>query len=66
MLEPQAMDWLRENKIPVPEFRVVTSTQEAITASRSLGYPVVMKVVAREMLNTGAAEFHPPRSVRGY
>ena len=51
LLEPQAMKWLRENGVPVPEFHFVTSVQEAITASRSLGYPVVMKVVSRDIVH---------------
>lgn len=46
MLEPEAMAWLRENGIPVPDFRFVESCDEAVRACRTIGYPTVMKVVA--------------------
>lgn len=51
LLEPQAMAWLRENGFPVPEFRFVTSPKDAVTKSRDIGYPVVMKVVSRNILH---------------
>ncbi|MDR3573159.1 MAG: acetate--CoA ligase family protein [Anaerolineaceae bacterium] len=51
MLEPQAMSWLKENGIPVPEFYQAASADEAVRACERLGYPVVMKVVSPDILH---------------
>jgi acetyltransferase len=51
MLEPQAMIWLKENGIPVPEFYLATSADEAVQACERLGYPTVMKVVSPDILH---------------
>jgi acetate---CoA ligase (ADP-forming) len=55
MLEPQAMAWLRENGIPVPEYRVAASADEAVEACEQLGYPTVMKVVSPDILHKSDA-----------
>lgn len=46
MLEPEVMIWLREKDIPVPEFHFAANVEEAVQASREIGFPVVMKVVS--------------------
>jgi acyl-CoA synthetase (NDP forming) len=51
LLEPDGMALLRENGIPVPEFRFAVKRLEAIEACRSLGYPVAMKVVSPRILH---------------
>lgn len=51
MLEPAAMSWLRENGIPVPDFRFVSDRAEVMKGCREIGYPVVMKVVSPEILH---------------
>ena len=51
MLEPEAMAWLSENDLPVPEFKFVTSMDEAAVAAQKIGYPVVMKVVSPDILH---------------
>jgi acyl-CoA synthetase (NDP forming) len=51
LLEPQAMTLLRENGLPVPEFRCATEAEEAVEACRELGYPVVMKVVSPDIVH---------------
>lgn len=51
LLEPEAMAWLRENGLPVPEFRLATDAEEALQACREIGYPVVMKVVSPDILH---------------
>jgi acyl-CoA synthetase (NDP forming) len=51
LLEPEAMAWLRENNIPTPEFRFVTTVEEAMIGCREIGYPVVMKVVSPDILH---------------
>jgi acetate---CoA ligase (ADP-forming) len=51
LLEPEAMAWLRKNGIPTPEFRWASDTATAAQCSREIGYPVVMKVVAPDILH---------------
>ncbi|MFZ3078435.1 MAG: acetate--CoA ligase family protein, partial [Bellilinea sp.] len=51
LLEPEAMAWLKENGIPVPEFCVAASAEEAVQACEKLGYPTVMKVVSPDILH---------------
>lgn len=50
-LEPDLMAWLRENGIPVPEFRTAQSAEDAVAAAREIGYLVVMKVVSPQILH---------------
>lgn len=51
MLEPEAMAWLKENGIPIPDFCVATNAEEAVQACEKLGYPTVMKVVSPDILH---------------
>ncbi len=50
-LEPDAMAWLGENGLPVPEFRFATTADETVFGSREIGYPVVIKVVSPDILH---------------
>jgi acetyltransferase len=51
LLEPEAMAWLRENDIPVLDFRFAATQSETIQSCREIGYPVVMKVVSPDILH---------------
>lgn len=51
LLEPEAMAVLKENRIPVPPIYFAPNRAEAVQASRTLGYPVVMKVVSPRILH---------------
>jgi acetyltransferase len=51
LLEPEAMAWLRENGLPVPEFRFAGAEEGAVEACREMGYPAVMKVVSPGILH---------------
>ena len=51
LLEPQGMAWLKENGLPVPEFRLAADEEEAVQAAHEIGYPVVMKVVSPTILH---------------
>jgi len=51
MLEPEAMAWLRENGLPVPDFRFAATQAEAVQGCREIGYPAVMKVVSPDVLH---------------
>ncbi len=50
-LEPEAMAWLRAEGVPVPSFHFAATPGEAVAGARSLGYPVVMKVVSPQILH---------------
>jgi len=51
LLEPEAMAWLRENGLPVPDFRCAPTVEEAVQGCREIGYPAVMKVVSPDILH---------------
>lgn len=51
VLEPDAMAWLRENGIPIPEFAFASTAEEAADRSEQIGYPTVMKVVSKDILH---------------
>jgi acyl-CoA synthetase (NDP forming) len=51
MLEHEAMAWLRENGIPVPDLNFSATADEALRGCREIGYPVVMKVVSPDILH---------------
>lgn len=51
LLEPQAMDLLESNGIPVPARRFVSRREDVAASCEALGYPVVMKVVSPQILH---------------
>lgn len=51
MLEPEAMAWLRENDIPILDFRFATTQEGVVRGCCEVGYPAVMKVVSPEILH---------------
>lgn len=51
ILEPEAMDWLRRVGIPTPDFRFVADPDGVLAACHEIGYPVVMKVVASDIVH---------------
>ena len=51
MLEPEAMAWLRDNGIPVPDFCFASTQAEAIHGCGEIGYPAAMKVVSPDILH---------------
>jgi acyl-CoA synthetase (NDP forming) len=51
ILEPEAMLWLQQNGIPVPQFRFVPERSQVAAGCREIGYPVAMKVVSPEILH---------------
>jgi acetyltransferase len=51
LLEPEVMAWLRENGLPVPDFRIAPTVEEAVRGCREIGYPAVMKVVSPDILH---------------
>jgi len=51
LLEPEAYEVCEQYGIPVPPFKVVNSAQGALAAAKEIGYPLVLKVVASEILH---------------
>jgi acetyltransferase len=51
LLEPEAYEVCRQYDIPVPTFAVAESLEGALHAANSIGYPVVLKIVAAEILH---------------
>jgi acetyl-CoA synthetase (ADP-forming) len=51
LLEPEALSLLKEAGIDVPNHGFVRSEGEALEAARSLGWPVVMKIVSPDILH---------------
>lgn len=51
LLEPEAYEVCRQYAIPVPPFTLVDTLEGALRAAHSIGYPVVLKIVAAEILH---------------
>ena len=51
LLEPEALDLLRDYSIPVPMHRFVHTEAEALEAAKGVGLPVVMKVVSPDIVH---------------
>ncbi len=49
LVEPEAMEVLRLNSIPVPDFRVVKDVNAAIETAEKMGFPVVLKLVSPDL-----------------
>lgn len=51
LYEYEAWELFRTYGIPVPECRLVKSAAEAAKAASAIGYPVVLKIVSRDILH---------------
>ena len=51
LLEPEALALLGEYGLPVPRHEHVRTPQAALAAARRIGYPVVLKVVSRDIVH---------------
>lgn len=51
LLEPEALGVLKAWEIPVPEYVVVKDVDEAISAAKNIGCPVVLKVISADILH---------------
>jgi len=51
LLEPEALALFSEYGLPVPVHEVATTQQQALKAARSIGYPVVLKVVSQVIVH---------------
>jgi acetyltransferase len=55
VLEPEAIDCLKQYQIPYPDYGYAPSAAEAVQIAESLGYPVVLKVVSPEVIHKSDA-----------
>lgn len=55
LLEPEAARLFAGHGLPVPPFRVAAGEPEAVAAARELGFPVVLKIVSRDVLHKSDA-----------
>lgn len=51
LLEPEAMDLLKQYGISVPDFMTAITSEEAEDAALRIGYPVVMKIVSPDIIH---------------
>jgi acyl-CoA synthetase (NDP forming) len=51
LLEPEAMAWLRQNGIQVPEYRWAADAGAALRGCNEIGYPIAMKIVSPDILH---------------
>ena len=55
LLEPEAYELLKSYGLPVPPFRLTTSPEAAEAAAQEIGYPVVAKIVSKDILHKSEA-----------
>jgi len=51
LLEPEAKELCSSYGIPTPRFKVASSPAEAVEAAKSIGLPVVVKIVSKDILH---------------
>lgn len=51
LLETEAMDILKNCGINVPNYELAKSQEDSVIMARKIGYPVVMKIVSRDILH---------------
>ena len=51
LLEPEAKELCRTYGLPVGEWKVVKTAEEAKAAGREMGYPLVMKIVSPDVIH---------------
>lgn len=55
MLETEARRVLSLHDLPITDYEFATSEQEAVTAARNIGYPVVLKIISPEIIHKSDA-----------
>ena len=55
LLETEAEELFGGSGLPVPPFSLAASEAEAVAAARKLGFPVVLKIVSRDILHKSDA-----------
>lgn len=55
LLEPEALRLFADHGLPVPDYKLVKTQEEAIEAARQIGFPVVLKIVSPDILHKSDA-----------
>jgi acyl-CoA synthetase (NDP forming) len=55
LLEPEAEELFADHGLAVPAFRLAANEADAVAAARRFGFPVVLKVVSRDILHKSDA-----------
>jgi acyl-CoA synthetase (NDP forming) len=55
LVEPEVKKILRASSIPVPRYKVVKDMGEAVKEAGSIGYPIVLKVISRDIIHKSEA-----------
>ncbi|MDD5024484.1 MAG: acetate--CoA ligase family protein, partial [Methanoregula sp.] len=55
MTEREGYELLKEYHIPTPQYSVVRTQKEAVSAADTIGYPVVMKIVSPQIVHKSDA-----------
>lgn len=55
LIEPEVKSILSASQIRVPRFKVVKDMEEASREAESIGYPVVLKVISRDIIHKSEA-----------
>ena len=51
LLEPEAKTVCREYEIPVTEFKIANTAEEAMKFSEEIGYPAVLKIISPDVIH---------------
>jgi acyl-CoA synthetase (NDP forming) len=51
LVETEARQYLQSRGISVPEYKLATSAQEAVDYAKALDFPVVLKIVSKEIVH---------------
>ncbi|MBS3793375.1 MAG: acetate--CoA ligase family protein [Candidatus Thorarchaeota archaeon] len=55
VLEHEAKKIMQEYDIPIPEFGTAATAEEAVKESKKIGYPVVLKILSKDVLHKSDA-----------
>lgn len=55
VLENEAKDIMTAYGIPIPPYETATTVQEAVTKSKKIGFPVVVKILSKDILHKSDA-----------
>lgn len=55
LLESEAKDLCAQYNIPVPNYRVALTPNEAISAAKEIGFPVAMKILSKDIIHKSDA-----------
>lgn len=51
LLEHESLELLKEYNFPIPKYKLAKSIDDAVIVARKIGYPVVLKIVSKDILH---------------